>query len=83
MVKCSNEIKTTDEKIQAVAQKYFNDFIVKEGTYRWAIDKEMKKVGLSGNDNFAETCIMKEIDALVLRRNRAQELEAGSPTDNR
>jgi hypothetical protein len=72
MIDCSNEIKSYDEIIEIVAQKYFNDFIMGEGDYRWDIGKEMKKSGLSKNDDNAECRIMQRLDELTKNKDGSQ-----------
>ena len=72
MIDCSNEIKSYDEIIEIVAQKYFNDFIMGEGDYRWDIGKEMNKAGLSKNDDNAECHIMKRLDELTQNKSVAE-----------
>ena len=70
MVKCSNEVKSYGGKIEAVAQKYFFDFILKNGNYHyhWDIGNEMEEAGLGRNDDCAETCIMKRLDEMMASR---------------
>jgi len=65
MVKCSNEVQKYGDQVEAVAQKYFKDFIIGEGEYRWNIAKEMKKAGLGRNDDYSESCIMKRLDEMM------------------
>ena len=65
MIKKSNVVKKYDEKIEIVAQKYFNDFILGERGYRWDIGKEMKKAELGRNNYSAESAIMRRLDQLM------------------
>jgi len=72
MIKKSNVVKKYDEKIEIVAQKYFNDFILGERGYRWDMGREMKKAGLGRNDYSAESAIMRRLDQLMKDRKDSQ-----------
>ena len=72
MVKRSSDFKMYDEKIELVAQKYFNDFILGERGYRWDIGKEMKKAELGRNNYSAESAIMRRLDQLMKDRKDSQ-----------
>ena len=65
MIKRSREVQKYGDKIEAVSQKYFTDFILGDGDYWWDIGDEMEEVGLDGQDDIAESCIMRRLDEMI------------------
>ena len=64
MIKCSSEVQKYGDKVEAVAQKYFNDIFLEKKEYDWDIGDEMEEIGLGRNDDYAESCIMQRLDEM-------------------